>query len=49
MKTQLIDVNICGRTVEAYTNGMLVFKSLETAGNAVRILKGKSPMNMSKY
>jgi len=49
MKTQLIDVNVCGRAVEAYTNGMLVFKSLETAGNAVRILKGKSPMNMSKY
>lgn len=49
MKTQLMDVKILNTNVQAYTNGMIVFKSLETAGNLARAAKGKSMQNMSQF
>ena len=48
MKTQVIHSLIGNCTVESTTDGFIVFKTLETAGNAIRLAKGKSAANMGR-
>lgn len=49
MKHQEMTINIMGKEVLARTDGMIEFKSIETAGNAVRLSKGKPIKNISRF
>lgn len=49
MKDTVMVIETLGGKIEAKTNGMVVLKSFENAGNEIRIMKGKSIFNVAQY